>query len=634
MIGREMKRFVDVINRISTTAGYVSAVFGLLILILILAEIISRTIFSTSLLLAIEVSSWLLIVLVFMGAAWTRQVDGQVQIKLFLSRLTVGGKHLANLCLAGIGVVAFSLFSVYAWLRLVELYVGGMVDDTVYRLPKWWPWGPVVIGSVIMCVQFIGMIVENIQGLKKHHERFYARDMIPVVLIGMVFAVSVILDLFFAPISSLHEGLILIVMLLILFMLIGSGLWIFLSLGLTGLLGLMLFTDYPFGEIVVQVAFSANKSFTMTCLPLFIFMGELLFKSGASRDLYSGIGPWVSRVPGGLLHSNILSSTIFAAVSGSSAVTTATIGSIAVPELEKLGYDKGYTLGSLAGAGTLGLLIPPSIAMIVYGALTEQSIGHLFIAGVLPGLLLSALFMAYIAISAIKNPPIAPHIQDLTLKEKINRTIKISPIIFVVVVVLGLIYLGISTATEAGAIGALCALGVSLWYRSFSWENLVNAAMSTIRTTCMIMFIITGAAILSSAFAYLRIPQQLATVIVASGLPKYVVLGILIFIYLALGCIFEGISMMVLTLPIVYPVILKMGFDGIWFGVVLVMVIEVAQITPPVGFNLYVLQNISGVDIGVIVRHTIPFFLIMLFALIVIILFPNIALFFPELMKG
>ncbi len=627
-----MKRFVNIIDRISTTSGYISAALGVFLFMLILAEICSRTFFSTSLLLTLQVSSWLLIGLVFMGGGWTLKAGGHVQVNLFFSRLTTGGQNLTNLCLASLGTVAFGFFAVYACFRLVELFVGGMVGETVYRLPKWWPWAPVVIGSVTMCTQYIGMIVESAQALK-NDERVSVRDVIPSVLIGLVFGVTLIAEVFFAPFSVGDPIVILIVILAILFTFIGSGLWIFLSLALTGLLGLMLFTEYPLGEIVVQVAFSANRNFIMTCLPLFVFMGELLFVSGASRDLYSGLSACVSGVPGRLLHSNVLSCTIFAAVSGSSAVTAATIGSVAVPELKKLGYDEGLTIGSLAGAGTLGLLIPPSIAMIVYGSITEQSIGQLFIAGVFPGLLLSALFMSYIAIRAIRNPSIAPVSETFTWKERIKRTAKIAPIISVIILVLGLIYTGIATPTEAGAIGTLGALVVTLGYnRSLFWENFVKAAMATVRTTCMIMFIVTGAAVLSSALAYLRIPQQLAVIITSSGLPNYVIFGILCVIYLGLGCIFEGISMMVLTLPVVYPLILKMGFDGVWFGVVLVMLIEVAQITPPVGFNLYVLQNIAKVDIGVVVRHTIPFFLIMLIALVIVICFPNVALFLPRLM--
>lgn len=628
-----MKRLAEAVFCLSTISAYTGIVLSLLLLLLILAEIFSRTFLHTSLLLTLQVSSWLLIALVFMGAAWTLKADGHIQIKLIVSRFSPRAQHWITICIATVGMVAFSFFSVYTWLALVENYVGGMVGDTVYRLPKWWAWVGVVVGSIVMAMQFGGIILKSVLCLKGLGERKRG-DIIPAFVVGLILVFFVLRSLFWSTLSGMGAGMTLFVLLIILFALIGSSLWIFLSLGLTGLLGLMLFTDYPPGELVAQVAFSANQSFVMTCLPLFIFMGELLFSSGASEDLYSGIGPWVGWIPGRLLHSNILSCTVFAAVSGSSAVTTATVGSVAVPELKKLGYDDGITLGSLAGAGTLGLLIPPSIAMIVYGAITEQSIGQLFIGGIFPGLMLSVLFMFYIGMRAIRNPSIAPASRTSSWIEMVKSTTKIIPIVCIIMLILGLIYTGITTPTEAGAIGALCAVIITLLYNNLNWENVRKASFATIRTTCMIMFVVTGAAILSSALAYLRVPQQLATVIAAAGLPKYLVLAIICIIYLILGCIFEGISMMVLTLPIVYPLILKLGFDGIWFGIVLVMLIEAAQITPPVGFNLYVLQNISGASVGLIVKNTIPFFIIMLVALLVLVLFPDIALFLPRLMIG
>jgi tripartite ATP-independent transporter DctM subunit len=355
-------------------------------------------------------------------------------------------------------------------------------------------------------------------------------------------------------------------------------------------------------------------------------MGELLFRSGASQHLYGGISPWVERIPGRLLHSNILACTVFAAVSGSSAATCATIGTVAVPELKRLGYDEGIALGSLAGAGTLGLLIPPSITMIVYGAITAESIGQLFLGGIIPGLMISALFMLYIGAAAIRKPSLAPVGRSYSWRERGIGLIEIMPVGVVILLVLGLIYMGITTPTEAGAVGAVCAFATVVLYRNLSWRVIKEASWNALRTSCMIMIIIAGATVLSSTLGYLLIPQWLAATVEASGLNPYLILAILCVIYIGLGCLFDGISMMVLTLPIVYPMIIAMGFHGIWFGVL--------QITPPVGFNLYVLQTISGRSIGMIVRNTVPFFLCLILAVVILILVPDLALIIPTAMIG
>lgn len=418
----------------------------------------------------------------------------------------------------------------------------------------------------------------------------------------------------------------------LIFALVGSSLWIGIALAIAGSIGGLLFTNFEVGSAVVMTAFASSNSFILTALPFFVFMGELLFVSRISDRLYAGISPWVSRLPGGLLHSNILACTLFASISGSSAVTTATIGTVAIPELGKRGYDKGMVLGSLAGAGTLGLLIPPSIVMIVYGAMTGNSVGQLFIAGVIPGLLIAALFMTFIGVVASRNREIAPTRGTPSWRDRMASIVLVLPTFFVIGMVLGLIYLGITTPTEAGAIGALCAFLLTLHYRCFTWKALKDSMKETIRISCMIMLIVMGASILSTMVAYLKIPQELARFVASLGLSRYVILGIICIIYLGLGCLFDGISMMVLTLPILYPLVLEMGFDGLWFGVMVVILIEVAQITPPVGFNLYVLKNMSGWPIEKIVRSTIPFFILMLLGVIVVTIFPDIATWLPSIM--
>lgn len=631
---KKLEQVAQVISQASTISGYIAIVATWLLLSVILGEIFARTFLKTSLLFGVQVSSWLLIALVFMGTAWTVKSGGHVRINIITSRFSQRAQCWITVCVATVAMAAFVLFTIYAWEGFVEVYTGHIVGRTVYRMPLWWVWLPFLVGSVMLTIQFAGIVLENIVSLKRlEQEQGTTGDVLPAILIGIAVVGFFLVSFIWSPPAGMGAGLILLIVLGIVFALIGSSLWIFVSLGLTGVLALLLFTDYP-PSLVVQVAFSANESFVLTCLPPFVLMGELLFRSGASSDLYSGISPWVERVPGRMLHSNILGCTIFAAISGSSAVTCATIGTVAVPELKKLGYDEGISLGSLAGAGTLGLLIPPSIVLIVYGAMTAQSIGQLFLGGFLPGLMLSGLFMAYIGMRAIRYPSIAPPSRVYSWKQRITGSVKVIPIFITIGMVLGLIYAGITTPTEAGAIGAACALGVVLLHRNLNWSVLKEASFATIRTTCMIMFIVTGATILSSGMAYLHVPQDLSAALEAAHLPKYLVFSILCLIYIALGCLFDGISMMVLTLPIVYPLILVMGFDPIWFGIVLTILIETAQITPPVGFNLYVLQTISGHDIGMIVRNTIPFFLLMLVGVVILVFFPEIAMVLPNMMIG
>lgn len=427
--------------------------------------------------------------------------------------------------------------------------------------------------------------------------------------------------------------ILLLIVICLVFVFIGSSLWIGISLGITGALSILLFTHYPVGQIIARVAFSVNNSFILTALPFFMLMGQILFYSGISHRLYSGITPWVARVPGGLLHSNILTCTVFAAIAGSSSVSTATIGAVAIPELKDRGYDSGLALGSLAGAGTLGLLIPPSIAMIIYGSAVGESVGQLFAAGIFPGLMISGFFTLYIVIVALRRPSIMPPAAKVySWKEKMIGMVGMIPTLGVILAVLGLIYAGVTTPTEAGAIGVFCALGVSLLYRTLSLRMLKDALWETIRLTCMIMLVVTGASILGSAVAYLNIPTELARLVAASHLSPYMFLIPIFLIYLGLGCFFDGISIMVLTLPIIYPLMIAMGFNGIWFGVVLIILIEAAQITPPVGFNLYILEKISGYPIDMIVRNSIPFFLLMLLAIGILVVFPDIALWLPRMM--
>lgn len=627
-----LEGFAKITNYISISAAWVGIVSMWLLTAIIATEIIGRTFWNFSLIFGLEISKWLLVALVMMGVAWTLKAGGHVRVGLLSSHFSQRTQYWIMVVISTIGLAAFTFVAIYTFRGLMSNFVGTVRGESVMALRLWWAWTPLFIGSALLALQFAGTLAENIISLKSTHER--GEGWSPVWFIALaVILVSVVGFLLIWPgAPQMSEWIILTVVLLLVFGFILGSLWIFMALTITGIFAMTIFTPYPIGIMTAKLLFNSNSSFVLTALPLFIFMGELLFRSGASRHLYDGISPWVERVPGRLLHSNILACTVFAAVSGSSAATCATIGTVAVPELRRLGYDEGMSLGSLAGAGTLGLLIPPSIVMIVYGAVTAESIGQLFLGGILPGLMLSALFMLYIGFRAIRTPSIAPPSRSFTWHDRWIGLIKLSPIAAVILLVLGLIYMGITTPTEAGAVGTVAAFFTLILYKNLSWRVIKEASWNALRTSCMIMIIIAAATLLASSLGFLLIPQWLAGIIEASGLSKYMVLAILVVMYIFLGCLFDGISMMVLTLPIVYPMIIALGFNGIWFGVLLTVLIETAQITPPVGFNLYVLQTISGKSIGMIVRNTIPFFFILLLGVVILIIFPDIVTFIPNAM--
>jgi len=428
-------------------------------------------------------------------------------------------------------------------------------------------------------------------------------------------------------------GVALFVLILVLFCLLFSGVWIGISLGITGVLGLMLFTRFPAGDVLSLVAWDCTSVATYTAVPMFIFMGNILYSSRTSEMLFMGLSTWFDRIPGKLLHSNVIACSMFAAVSGSSVATTATIGRFTLPEFEKRGYDPGLSIGSLAGAGTVGFLIPPSLIMIVYGVLVNESVGMLFIAGIIPGILLSAIFMSYIALRAIINPKVAPGITRHTWKEKFASARYLAPTFALILIVLGGIYLGWTTPTEAAVIGALCSVIISLINGTFSWQVLKDSLIGTLDTTCMVMLIVVGASVFSTTLGYLRAPARLAEAITTWGLSPYAVLAILGLFYLLLGCFFDGFSMLVMTLPITYPVMMGLGFNSLWYGIFLVIMIEAAQVTPPVGFNLFVIQNVCGRDLNFIIRACLPFVLLMFLEIIILAVWPEIVLWLPSKMK-
>ncbi|GAB4351080.1 MAG: TRAP transporter large permease subunit [Gammaproteobacteria bacterium] len=424
-----------------------------------------------------------------------------------------------------------------------------------------------------------------------------------------------------------------LILTLALFGLLASGLWVAAALFVVAFLGLVLNDTANIGLIMATTTWGSSASWTLTALPLFIWMGEILFRTRLSEDLFRGLSPWLNHLPGRLLHVNILGCGIFAAVSGSSAATAATIGRMTAPELEKRGYDERMALGTLAGSGTLGLLIPPSIILIVYGVSAEISIARLFIAGALPGLMLVGLFMGYTILWSLLNrkrmPPEEPH---LPLREKLRASWRLFPVLGLILFVLGSIYAGLATATEAAVFGVVGALVLSWLSGSLSRATFAEALMGATRTSCMIAFILAGAAFLTIAMGFTGIPRALAEYIATLGLsPTGLIVALTVF-FAVLGCFLDGISVVVLTTSVVLPLVEAAGIDLLWFGIYLVLVVEMSQITPPIGFNLFVIQGLTGKNILRIALYSLPFFLLLLLAVVLVTLFPEIATWLPAQM--
>ena len=419
----------------------------------------------------------------------------------------------------------------------------------------------------------------------------------------------------------------------ILLIFLGTGVWVALSMVGVAAIGMLLFTSRPVGDAMATTIWGTSSSWTLTALPLFVWMGEILFRTKLSENLFKGLAPWMSRLPGGLIHVNVVGCALFAAISGSSAATVATVGKMSIPELRKRNYPEKLLLGSLAGSGTLGLLIPPSIILIIYGVTVQESIAKLFIAGIIPGIMIAIFFMLYVIGWSILNKDSMPKTEEVfSLSQKIKDSGQLIPVIVLITAVIGSIYLGIATATEAASLGVVGALILSFFQKSLNKETFKSSLLGATKTSCMIAFILAGSSFLSLAMGFTGLPRNLAIWIQEMNLSPYVLIMVLTFFYIILGMFLDGISAVVLTMAIIEPMIRQAGFDMIWFGVFLVIVVEMAQITPPVGFNLFVLQGMANKDMGFIAKSAFPLFLLMILAVVVIIIFPEIALWLPQQM--
>jgi tripartite ATP-independent transporter DctM subunit len=432
----------------------------------------------------------------------------------------------------------------------------------------------------------------------------------------------------------MHEFYLTGIFLFVLFLLLGTGVWVGLALLGVAWVGMSLFTTRPAGDAMITTIWTASSSWALTALPLFIWMGEILFRTRLSEDMFRGLSPWMANLPGRLLHTNIVGCTVFAAVSGSSAATVTTVGKMSIPELRARGYPEPLIVGTLAGAGTLGLMIPPSLTLIVYGVTINESISKLFIAGILPGLVLASLFMGYIVVWALLRPAEVPPAEGApSFADKLIQSRFLIPVVCLILAVLGSIYLGFATATEAASFGVIGALLLAALQGSLTWDSFVASLMGATRTSCMIALILAGAAFLALAMGFTGLPRALAEWIASLELSPIMLIAALTVFYIVLGCFLDGISSVVLTMAVVEPMVRQAGIDMIWFGIFIVVVVEMAQITPPIGFNLFVLQGMTGHEISYIARTALPFFVLMCLMVVILVAFPELATWLPETMR-
>lgn len=424
------------------------------------------------------------------------------------------------------------------------------------------------------------------------------------------------------------------VFLFVLFLLLGSGVWVGLALLGVAFVGMELFTSRPAGDAMMTTIWSASSSWTLTALPMFIWMGEILFRTRLSEDMFKGLSPWMAKLPGGLLHTNIVGCTVFAAVSGSSAATLTTVGKMSIPELRARAYPEKMIIGTLAGAATLGLMIPPSLTLIVYGVTINESITKLFIAGILPGLFLALMFMTYASLYGVFSKDYKPAPEpEMSFLQRVRNSRFLIPVILLILIVIGSMYLGYATATEAAAFGVIGSMALAALQRSLTWSSFTQSLLGATRTSAMIALILAGAAFLSLSMGFTGLPRALASFIASLELSRFELLMALLVFYIIIGCFLDGISSVVLTIAVVEPMIRQAGIDVIWFGIFIVVVVEMAQITPPIGFNLFVLQGMTHHEMNYIAKAALPMFGIMVVMVFVLIFFPDIATWLPENMR-
>lgn len=667
-------KFSDGIDYISNAAGFISAIALLVIVSFVCFEVGSRYLFNNPTVWVNEYSTYFLLGMTFCGMAYAQKQGSHIQVELLLGYLDDSQCKKLDLLTLWLGL----FFVTFAVWQMISFNYQENINDTrnwgLLATPQWLPELAVSVGYILFFLSLLSDInraskptsasrwwigILAFTGLAAALLSFgpYPLQINSILLdwgsatISGVFLIAVwawsgartAIEFFLVvgitasafylcrDLSLMPIGLLLVVAMIVFLL---SGMRISLALGFVGMMGLYFLPDHPQLSVLAERSWNSVNSFTLTAIPMFVLMGGLLLRSGITTEMFDALRRWFGKTPGGIAHASIGACGIFAAVSGSSLATAATMGSVACPEMIKRGYSPKLTYGVIAAGGTLGILIPPSIAMIIYGTTVGAPITELFIAGVVPGILLIVSFMAAVLVWSVVAKDSVPKGQSYTIKEKMVATVGVLPFMILIIFVLGALYLGVATPTEAGGLGAVIALLLCVWRRQFSWSMLFETALETIKVTSFLLLIVVGASILSWVFDVLGLPISFVAEVQAVAFPSWLIMVIIAFIYILLGMFIDPISMMLMTLPVAYPIVTTLGFDPIWFGIALVLMIEVGMITPPVGIILFVLRGISGdVTMKQIVYGVIPFVGVILLNVILIYFYPEIVTWLPEQMR-
>lgn len=656
-----MRHFLDGLYRLS---GMASALALLAVLVLVTTQMVARwagLIFTGG----ANYAGYAMAATSFLALAYTFNHNAHIRVSLFVSKAGRWRRGVEIWCytIASMATCFFAWYAVSANRTSVRLNDISQGQDAT---PLWIPQLFMSVGTIILAIAVLDHLIRMVYGDHRGIEStapavldepagdnasaatgtspttaavtawasspFSSRLGRTLLMAGIVMAVYVAIELM-TGFDRDAVVLKVLVFLFVLFFLLGSGIWVGLALMGVAYMGMIGFTTRSPGNAMIITVWTGASSWTLTALPLFIWMGEILYRTRLSEDMFKGLAPWLARAPGGLLHTNVVGCTVFAAVSGSSAATLTTVGKMSIPELRKRGYPEYMTIGTLAGAATLGLMIPPSLTLIVYGVTVKESITKLFIAGVVPGLVLASLFMLYIVAWYFVRPGERPRPEPrLGIRHALMNSRLLIPVIALVMIVIGSMYTGYATATEAAAFGVLGSLALALLQGSLNRETFVDSLLGATRTSCMIALILMGAGFLSLSMGFTGLPRALAEWIAALDLSPVALIVALTVFYIIIGMFLDGISAVVLTMAIIEPMIRAAGIDLIWFGIFVVVVVEMAQITPPIGFNLFVLQSMTNHDIAYISKTALPMFLIMVLMVAILSAFPWLATWLPNKM--
>ena len=619
------------------TGGALGALFLIAILVLIVLQMLARwtgEVFPG----ATDYAGYCMAGASFLALAHALDKGAHIRVNLVLTK-TGRFRRYAELWCYLVASVTAVFFAWYAIKTNIGSARWNDISQGLDATPLWIPQILMSIGTVMLALvlidHFVRLLLTDHEGIEAESGWHTPDNRTTRFVMTAIFAVLIAVPVI--AVGGIEASVLwkTALFLFILFFLLGSGVWVGLALMGVAYFGMAGFTSRPPGDAMITTIWTTSSSWTLTALPLFIWMGEILFRTRLSEDMFRGLAPWMARLPGGLLHTNVVGCTIFAAVSGSSAATLTTVGKMSIPELRRRGYPEFMTIGTLAGSATLGLMIPPSLTLIVYGVTINESITQLFMAGVLPGLVLAALFMLYVAAWHYLRPGQRPEREPrLSLGQMLWNSRFLVPVILLVLFVIGSMYMGFATATEAAAFGVIGALVLAAAQGSLTWSTFTESLMGATRTSAMIALILMGAAFLSLSMGFTGLPRTLAEWIGSMNLSPIMLIAALTVFYIIIGMFLDGISSVVLTMAVVETMVRQAGIDVIWFGIFIVVVVEMAQITPPIGFNLFVLQGMTHHQIGYIAKTAVPMFLIMCLMVAILVAFPELATWLPENLRS